>query len=174
MGGLVGYSIGGIIDSYATSSVSGTVKVGGLVGYSQGRIINTSYATGSVSGSSSVGGLVGRNSAKINASYASGCQWNLRNVGQSGGKAGEDINVLPAWETTLGEGATVVVVDSTYDPAHEDLRDNADTGKFFKYGTAWTGPDQGYPWNQCRRVIVAAAMRQWGSACGTRGVAPRA
>lgn len=38
--------------------------------------------------------------------------------------AGIDINVLPAWQYTKGEGVTVAVVDSGVDPAHEDLNGN--------------------------------------------------
>lgn len=40
-----------------------------------------------------------------------------------------DINIGDVWSTTMGAGVTVAVVDHTWNPAHEDLRDNADTSR---------------------------------------------
>ncbi len=72
VGGLVGYNLGTVNNSYATGSVSGNSYVGGLVGFNDTAISN-SYAAGSVSGVSNVGGLVGINDyATINNSYATG------------------------------------------------------------------------------------------------------
>ncbi len=86
-GGLVGYNVGSISNSYATGSVSvsasgvGWAIVGGLVGFNgNGGSISASYATGSVgasasgSGGSRVGGLVGFNDSggSISTSYATG------------------------------------------------------------------------------------------------------
>ena len=81
-GGLIGYSSGTIINSYATGDVDGgegnNDYVGGLVGYntSSGAITN-SYATGSASGGvgrgDRVGGLIGENrEGAITNSYATG------------------------------------------------------------------------------------------------------
>lgn len=78
--GLVGYKIGGTINSggmigrsYATSTVSGNNQIGGLVGYMFGTITN-SYATGTVSGNDAVGGLIGSSlgDGTISGSYATG------------------------------------------------------------------------------------------------------
>ena len=57
VGGLVGFNLGAITNSYVTGNVSGVSEVGGLVG--SANIIRGSYATGNVSGDDSVGGLVG-------------------------------------------------------------------------------------------------------------------
>ena len=59
-------------------------------------------------------------------------QWNLHNVGQSGGMEGMDINILPAWNYLRDEldidpddfsekNITVAVIDMGVDLEHEDL-----------------------------------------------------
>ncbi len=49
-------------------------------------------------------------------------QWTLRNTGQSGGTAGADANVVPAWESgRTGGGVVVSVVDDGVESAHPDL-----------------------------------------------------
>ncbi len=82
-GGLVGYNVGSISNSYATGSVSVSASgidwafVGGLVGFNgNGGSIGASYAMGSVTASndteSQAGGLVGFNLGSISNSYATG------------------------------------------------------------------------------------------------------
>ena len=78
-GGLVGWSDGTIIASYATGAVSGNAYVGGLVGFhgntgNPKAVIRASYATGVVRGNNTTGGLVGANfySSTITGSYAIG------------------------------------------------------------------------------------------------------
>lgn len=83
-GGLVGTSQGDIRNSHASGSVTGGLSVGGLVGWGQGVIIN-SYAIGNVTASNDrAGGLVGDmlNSGSISGSYASG------NVSSTGSDVG--------------------------------------------------------------------------------------
>ncbi len=83
VGGLVGYNIGTISNSYTTGSVTGSHSVGGLVGSnsyggSSSGTISNSHATGSVMGSGGsknyLGGLVGFNYqlTTISNSYATG------------------------------------------------------------------------------------------------------
>ena len=38
-------------------------------------------------------------------------QWHLRNTGQSGGTAGQDINVVGVWDTLKGDGVVIGIVD---------------------------------------------------------------
>ena len=67
-GGLIGFNIGSVSQSYATGAVTGSGDLGGLVGENYGRVIQ-SYSTGAVTlvgdaniiGSSIIGGLVGYN-----------------------------------------------------------------------------------------------------------------
>ncbi|MFT6239302.1 MAG: subtilisin family serine protease [Akkermansiaceae bacterium] len=55
-----------------------------------------------------------------NTSY----QWHLKNTGQNGSIAGLDVNVTSVWDTYLGTGVTVSVVDDGVQVAHEDLASN--------------------------------------------------
>jgi hypothetical protein len=69
VGGLVGSSVGTVINSYATGNVTVSYyNAGGLVGSNSGTVSN-SYATGNVTGGS---GLVGSNSGTVINSYATG------------------------------------------------------------------------------------------------------
>ena len=83
-GGLVGFSYGTIMNSYATGDVevdssSGYSYGGGLVGFNSYGTITNSYATGDVEAESTAtnrnsfsGGLVGGNSGVVSNSYATG------------------------------------------------------------------------------------------------------
>lgn len=51
-------------------------------------------------------------------------QWHLNNTGQNGSIAGLDVNITEAWDTYLGTGITVSVVDDGVQVAHEDLAPN--------------------------------------------------
>ena len=85
VGGLVGNNIGGtILASQMTGNVQGQTEVGGLAGRNRGAI-SASQAIGQVTGQSEVGGLVGANFATLSASYAAGA---VRGLSQVGGLAG--------------------------------------------------------------------------------------
>src|SRR5690606_2941522 len=60
-GGLVGFNMGSVTDSYAVGTVTGSQSVGGLVGTNEtvGEVVNR-YALGAVSGITA-GGLIGSN-----------------------------------------------------------------------------------------------------------------
>jgi subtilisin-like proprotein convertase family protein len=48
-------------------------------------------------------------------------QWHLINTGQSGGTAGEDANVEPAWDKVSGNGVVIGIVDDGLEHTHPDL-----------------------------------------------------
>ena len=101
VGGLVGLSVGEILASYATGSVTGRGfhtsptrceiegGVGGLVGAGCNGPIRASYATGLVSGDSAVGGLVGTATAgfRFRSNY-----WDLETSGRLVGVGSDDAN----------------------------------------------------------------------------------
>ena len=99
-----------------------------------------------------------------------GCQWNLDNTGQVDGSAGEDINVFDAWNTAMGDGVAVAVVDTSADPAHEDLWDNFDTSNSHDY----TGGDELLSAPHYHGTAVAGIVAARDNIMGIRGVAPRA
>ncbi|MCJ9749153.1 filamentous hemagglutinin N-terminal domain-containing protein [Neorhizobium sp. BETTINA12A] len=73
VGGLIGNMAGGSITQSSTSgTVIGVNYTGGLVGLAQNSTIDLSFATSNVTGSSRVGGLVGQNQGTITNSYSSG------------------------------------------------------------------------------------------------------
>ena len=53
-------------------------------------------------------------------------QWHLLNSGQTGGRKGVDLNVLPVWEYYRGAGINVGIYDSGVYVDHEDLIANWD------------------------------------------------
>jgi hypothetical protein len=63
VGGLVGFNVGLVENSFATGSVTGGTKayVGGAIGYNNSGTVSDSYGAGAVSGGtgSSVGGFTG-------------------------------------------------------------------------------------------------------------------
>jgi len=72
VGGLVGYNLGGVVESsHATGNVTGTSFIGGLVGYNTGMVMCSS-AKMAVTGENNAGGLVGRNLGTVKISYAQG------------------------------------------------------------------------------------------------------
>lgn len=50
-------------------------------------------------------------------------QWHLKNTGSNtiNGVAGNDLNVVPAWDFATGEGVNIAIVDEGVEPTHPDL-----------------------------------------------------
>ncbi len=106
-----------------------------------------------------------------------GCEWHLENTGQFGSGAGYDINVEAAWETTLGEGVNVVIVDEGLDYLHSDLRgyeyESADPDDDTMGHHDITGLGVRYP-GAVHGTQVAGIIAGRDNDIGVRGVAPRA
>lgn len=112
-------------------------------------------------------------------------QWHLRNTGQSGGVAGEDMRVLEAWTTTRGAGVRVAVVDDAVEVVHADLLPNVATGASYSYragnrGSAWPLPctaaidGAGDPVDGHGTAVAGLVLGRDNNAIGISGVAPRA
>ncbi|VEP14708.1 putative Furin [Hyella patelloides LEGE 07179] len=50
-------------------------------------------------------------------------QWHLANSGQAG-QVGNDVNVIPAWQSVTGKGVVIGVIDDGLQHTHPDLRPN--------------------------------------------------
>ncbi len=96
-------------------------------------------------------------------------QWHLKNTGQSGATAGEDLNAEPAWTDFKGTGVRVAIVDEGVDFGHEDLWQNVVPWRSHDY--LGTSPLRLAEHGTCVAGLVAARD---GNGKGLRGVAPRA
>lgn len=120
-------------------------------------------------------------------------QWHLKNTGQGGGTAGEDVNVEPVWNRgLLGQGIRIHVVDDGLEQEHEDLTTNVLAGNGWNY----FHPDNGCQPPTCtpnglgptdpsptdlsptgpnnHGTAVAGVAGASGNNVGGRGAAPRA
>lgn len=104
-------------------------------------------------------------------------QWHLRNTGQRGGTAGEDLRALDAWATTRGAGVRVAVIDDAVEVTHPDLRPNLVDGASRSYragnaNTTWPlpcGTD-----DEHGTAVAGLVLARDDNGSGTAGVAPRA
>lgn len=86
-------------------------------------------------GTTSVGPLLGRHHQKHlvpNDTYFA-LQWWLKNIGQSGGKAGTDMHVENVWNTYKGNGIRIAILDDGLDMLHPDLLPNVDSANHFDW-----------------------------------------
>ncbi len=90
-------------------------------------------------------------------------QWGLMNTAGTG----PDINILPAWEISKGEGVNVGVIDSGFDMTHEDLSANID----FSNSKIFTNDDAQ---NKGHGTHVAGIIAAPQNGIGVIGVAPEA
>ncbi len=102
-------------------------------------------------------------------------QWHLHNTGQWGGVAGSDINVLGAWNTVLGQGVNIAIVDDGMQTDHPDLSANArtDIDIDINYGDSDPAPASSNE-NDNHGTFVAGLAGARDNTLGGRGAAPRA
>lgn len=107
-------------------------------------------------------------------------QWHLQNQGQSGGTAGEDLNVVPLWSACgeaadcRGEGVRIAVVDDGLELAHEDLAANIIAGGSYDYLTGDVDPSPADAGSAHGTAVAGIAAARDHNSLGGRGVAPRA
>ncbi len=97
-------------------------------------------------------------------------QWHLENRGQGSGTPGADINAVPAWAITLGQGITIAVLDDGLDIRHPDLVDNALPSGHFDFIDNLTDPAAGRHGTAVAGIAAAKGFNN----IGGRGVAPAA
>ena len=109
----------------------------------------------------------------------SSCLWHLNADTDFRYKAGgrvdnptTDINLGDVWDTTMGAGVTVAVVDRTWEATHEDIKDNVDTKRSKLWG-GFTGENPLSPYPP-HGTAVAGVIGARDNNVGGRGVAPRA
>jgi len=105
----------------------------------------------------------------------SACLWHLdsstaasANINGQTQSASADINIGDVWDTTMGAGITVSIVDRTWEAGHEDLVGNANRAASTYWGGR-TGES-----NSWHGTAVAGVIGARDNNIGGRGVAPRA
>ena len=104
-------------------------------------------------------------------------QWHLTNDGSITGLPGIDLQVTPAWASTLGGGTRIVIVDEAIEVTHKDLVQNVVPGGSFDYRPESRGGAFPMPCSQAEAhgtAVTGLAVARDGNALGGAGVAPRA
>ena len=109
-------------------------------------------------------------------------QWHLKNTGQSGGVAGNDVNVQPAWDAnytgddpaTPGVDSVIAIVDDGLQTNHPDLAPNYLSAYSYDFngGDSDPSPNPSNDWHGTAAAGVAAA--RGGNGVGVTGSAPHA
>lgn len=87
-------------------------------------------------------------------------QWHLDNTGQSGGTAGEDVNIVPVWNSNImGTGVVIGIVDDGLQYTHPDLSPNyvSSASYDFNGGDSDPSPNIGSDFHGTAAAGVAAA-----------------
>jgi len=102
-------------------------------------------------------------------------QWHLRNTGQSGGVPSVDLNIITAWDSFLGNGVVVGIVDDGLQTSHPDLAANASTGLDYDFNEGDGDANPSNPDFDTHGAQVAGLVGARGNnGMGVSGVAPRA
>ena len=106
-----------------------------------------------------------------------GQQWHLKNTGQNGATAGEDLRAFDAWASNRGEGARIAVIDESIEVTHPDLRPNLVDGGSRSYRAGNPYPAWPLPCDVSSThgtSVAGIALGRSDNASGGAGVAPKA
>jgi len=100
-------------------------------------------------------------------------QWHLQNTGQTGGTPGEDANVVLAWDSVLGNGVIIGIVDDSLQVNHPDLVGNyrADLSYDFWAGDPDPSPESG---DNHGTAVAGVSAAVGNNGLGVSGAAPGA
>jgi thermitase len=108
-------------------------------------------------------------------------QWQHRNSGANGGRAGADIGSEAAWSKTRGAGVRIAVVDNGFDVTHPDLAPALARGGYFvsdAMGSTtfrpWRRGDPGFPDGDHGTFCLGMAGARMDNGVGGCGSAPEA
>lgn len=97
-------------------------------------------------------------------------QWHLFNDGSGNGAAGFDLNVEPAWSSTIGLDTIVAVTDDGSQPDHPDYVDNV----MQEVNNYWVRADAADRGSGSHGTSVAGLVAAKSNDIGVRGTAPAA
>ncbi|MCK5195703.1 MAG: S8 family serine peptidase, partial [Desulfobulbaceae bacterium] len=102
-------------------------------------------------------------------------QWHFDNTGQSGGTAGEDVNITSVWDTCQGSSNEVIaIVDDGLEIAHEDLSPNIITGQNWDYVGNDNNPSPEQVDDNHGTACAGVAAARGFNSLGVTGAAPYA
>ena len=100
-------------------------------------------------------------------------QWHLRNTGQSGGTAGEDIRVTTAWDRVRGSGVVIGIVDDGLQSTHPDLSGRYVSALSYDFNGNDSNPAPGAG-DDHGTAVAGIAAATGNNGIGVSGVAPAA
>ena len=103
-----------------------------------------------------------------------GDQWHLQNTGQTGGLPGADINAVDAWDSVLGSGVVIAIVDDGLQYTHPDLADNYRADLSYDFNDNDPDPAPGPVGNNHGTAVAGLAGAVGFNGLGVSGVAPDA
>ncbi len=100
-------------------------------------------------------------------------QWHLRNTGQSGGMAGEDIRVTTVWDRFRGSGVVIGIVDDGLQSTHPDLSGRYVSALSYDFNGNDSNPAPGAG-DDHGTAVAGIAAATGNNGIGVSGVAPAA
>lgn len=99
-------------------------------------------------------------------------QWHLRNVGQTGGTVGMDVNVVSVWDTFRGSGVVIGIVDDGLQISHPDLAPNAVSSLHWDWNGNDPDPSPDPNWDYHGTAVGGCAAARGHNTLGVSGSAP--